>query len=312
MMPMAATTTTNHSSRRFRLGRVHIAVLVLVIGALMAGAGGIYLVVTEKALSTLDDFVVEVPDEVQQAWVAPPVLPAAPTATAAGAAGERPVPESTALATGVVVTTLPDEISFNFSAVYPADQTNPRFWSNPEFAGTGPYGGSDLPEGFEFVSALDALRGADGSNEALRIKIPSIGVDEPVAELRILEEASGLRYEQPVGLVGHIPDTPDPGQIGNGWYFGHLESPILGEGNVFRRLPDIAELIKQDPVNVILETATEAFLYRVTGTTIVPKEDLALTPAPTASITLVASFPSRVFSHRCLVTAELLAARTLQ
>ena len=277
----------------------------------MAGAGGIYLVVTEKALSTLDDFVVEVPGEVQQAWVAPPVDRVAPTA-APVAAGDRPAPESTIAATAVVADAQPGEISFNFAAVYPADQTNPRFWSNPEFAGTGPYGGSGLPEGFEFVSALDALRGADGKNEALRIKIPSIGVDEPVAELQILEEPSGLRYEQPVGLVGHIPDTPDPGQIGNGWYFGHLESPILGEGNVFRRLPDIAELIKQDPVNVILETATEAFLYRVTGTTIVPKEDLALTPAPTASITLVASFPSRVYSHRFLVTAELLAARTLQ
>ncbi|MCH7733607.1 MAG: sortase [Chloroflexi bacterium] len=308
---MAATTTTNHSSRRFPIGRMHIAVLILVIGALMAGAGGIYLAVTEKALSTLDDFVVEVPGEVQQAWVAPPVGRAAPT-VAPVVSGDQPAPESTIVATAAVTDELPGEISFNFGAVYPADQTNPRFWSNPEFAGTGPYGGSDLPEGFEFVSALDALRGADGKNEALRIKIPSIGVDEPVGELQILEEASGLRYEQPVGLVGHIPDTPDPGQIGNGWYFGHLESPILGEGNVFRRLPDIAELIKQDPVNVILETATEAFLYRVTGTTIVPKEDLALTPAPTASITLVASFPSPVYSHRFLVTAELLAARSLR
>ena len=305
----------NNSGRRFPLGRVHAAVILLAIGALMAGAGAIYLVATEKALGTLDEFVVEVPDEVQQAWVAPPVARTArPETTAApvAAADQQPAPESTAGAAGVLATGPLDEISFNFSAVYPADQTNPRFWSNPEFAGTGPYGGSGLPEGFEFVSPLDALRGADGTNEALRIKIPSIGVDEPVAELRILDEASGVRYEQPVNLVGHIPDTPDPGQIGNGWYFGHLESPILGEGNVFRRLPDIAELIKQDPVNVILETATEAFLYRVTGTTIVAKEDLALTPSPTASITLVASFPTRVYSHRFLVTAELLAARDLQ
>jgi LPXTG-site transpeptidase (sortase) family protein len=304
--------STNRSDRRFPRGRAHIAVLALVIGALMAGAGGIYLVVTEKALSTLDEFVVDVPDEVQQAWVAPPVGRPEPTAAPAAVADKQPAPESATGAASDVLTAPPAGISFNFSAVYPADQTNPRFWSNPEFAGTGPYGGSDLPEGFEFVSALDALRGADGTNEALRIKIPSIEIDEPVAELLILEEASGPRYEQPVDLVGHIPETPDPGQIGNGWYFGHLESPILGEGNVFRRLPEIAELIKQDPVNVILETATEAFLYRVTGTTIVAKEDLALTPAPTASITLVASFPSRVYSHRFLVTAELLAARDLE
>jgi sortase (surface protein transpeptidase) len=301
----------SNSGRRFPLGRVHVAVIVLMIGALMAGAGGIYIVVTERALNTLVDFVVEVPEEVQQAWVAPPLVRAEPTAAPAAVEDREPGPESTAVATAAAVIEPAGEISFNFSAVYPADQTNPRFWSNPEFAGTGPYGSGDLPEGFEFVSALDARRGADGANEALRIKIPSIGVDEAVAELRILEEASGLRYEQPVGLVGHIPGTPDPGQIGNGWYFGHLESPILGEGNVFRRLPDIADLIRQDPVNVILETATEAFLYRVTGTTIVPKEELALTPAPSASITLVASFPSRVYSHRFLVTAELLAARDL-
>ena len=106
---------------------MHIAVLVLVIGALMAGAGGIYLVVTEKALSTLDDFVVEVPGEVQQAWVAPPVGRAAPTA-APVVSGDQPVSESTIAATTVVTDEQPGEISFNFGAVYPADQTNPRFW----------------------------------------------------------------------------------------------------------------------------------------------------------------------------------------
>ena len=119
----------------------------------------------------------------------------------------------------------------------------------------------------------------------------------------------GDRYEQPIKLIGHIPETPNPGQYGNGWYFGHLESPILSEGNVFRRLPEVTELMKNDPVDVVVETATDGYLYRVTSTHVIPKEELALYESDVSSVTLVASFPSRVYSHRLLVTAELIAAR---
>ena len=53
--------------------------------------------------------------------------------------------------------------------------------------------------------------------------------------------------------MGRIPNTSNPGELGNGWLFGHLESPIRGEGNVFQRLPEIPALLSAgDPVYVSL------------------------------------------------------------
>ncbi|NQW17724.1 MAG: sortase [Chloroflexi bacterium] len=273
-----------------------MGIIAIVVGILAVGGGVIYLVVQQEALDELNEFVVAVPTETRDAWVQPPVKPTATAATTVVASVDSD-PE------------VVSPIEFDFAGLYPADQTNPRFWSDPLFAGTGPFGGPTIPDGFEFVSNLDALRKDVVSGEPKMLLIPSIGLIAPVAELIILEEESGARYEQPVNLVGHIPETPNPGQPGNGWYFGHLESPILGEGNIFNRLPDIVEMIKNDPVDVIIETDNEAFLYRVTGSNVIPKEDIELYRSDTATVTLVASFPSRVYSHRLLITAELIAAK---
>ena len=274
-----------------------MGITAIIVGIMAIGGGVIYVIVQQDALDGLDDFVVSVPTETVRAWTQPP---ARPTATAVS------VP------TVELIEGVPPEVvhyEFDFAALYPANQTNPRFWANPLFAGTGPFGGSTIPDGFEFVSNLAAFRGNDVSDEAKTIRIPSIDLIAPVAELIILQEDSGARYEQPINLVGHIPETPNPGQLGNGWYFGHLESPILGEGNIFNRLPEVVEMIKNDPVDVIIETDREAFLYRVTGANVIPKEELTLYRTDTATVTLVASFPSRVYSHRLLITAELIAAR---
>jgi hypothetical protein len=274
-----------------------IGITAIIVGLMAIGGAAIYIVVQQDALDGLDEFVVSVPTETVSQWTQPPVKP---TATAVSAPTVEPA-DST-----------PSEViqyEFDFAGLYPANQISPRFWADPLFAGTGPFGGPTIPDGFEFVSNLDALRDDRLSGEPKTLLIPSIGLVAPVSELMILEEDTGARYEQPINLVGHIPETPNPGQLGNGWYFGHLESPILGEGNIFNRLPDVVEMIKNDPVDVIIETENEAFLYRVTGSNVVPKEDLELYRSDTATVTLVASFPSRVYSHRLLITAELIAAK---
>ena len=274
-----------------------MGITAIIVGIMAIGGGAIYIIVQQDALDGLDDFVVAVPTKTIREWTQPPVRP---TATAVS---------ETAIEPGEGTPDQTIQYEFDFAALYPANQTNPRFWADPLFAGTGPFGGPSIPDGFEFVSNLDAFRGNDVNGEAKTILIPSIDLIAPVAELIILEEDAGPRYEQPINLVGHIPETPNPGQLGNGWYFGHLESPILGEGNIFNRLPEVVEMIKNDPVDVIIETDDEAFLYRVTGSIVIPKEELALYRTATATITLVASFPSRVYSHRLLITAELIAAR---
>jgi len=282
---------------RFTSKLMVMGITAIIVGIMAIGGSAIYVIVQQDALDELDDFVVTVPTETVRKWTQPPVRP---KATAVSETAIK-------LGEGALDETI--QYEFDFTALYPANQTNPRFWADPLFAGTGPFGGPSIPDGFEFVSNLDALRSNDVSGEAKTILIPSIDLIAPVAELSILEEDAAARYEQPINLVGHIPETPNPGQLGNGWYFGHLESPILGEGNIFNRLPEVVEMIKNDPVDVIIETDDEAFLYRVTGSIVIRKEDLALYRTPTATVTLVASFPSRVYSHRLLITAELIAAR---
>lgn len=62
-------------------------------------------------------------------------------------------------------------------------------------------------------------------------------------------------------------------------------------------------------VDILVGTSTGTYLYRVTGTEVIPAERLALTQTRASTIALVASFPRLVYSHRFVVYAELLATR---
>ena len=110
--------------------------------------------------------------------------------------------------------------------------------------------------------------------------------------------------------MGHIPETPNPGEGGNGWFFGHLESPFKGEGSVFRRLPEVPELLRNgDPVYVRLEREDIEFLYQVTATQVVHQSELRLYGSREATITLVSCVPRLVYDHRLLVTAKLVGVK---
>ena len=146
---------------------------------------------------------------------------------------------------------------------------------------------------------------------AARIVIPAIHVDSRVEELQL--DFSGPRYAwaTPKWVVGHVPTSAQPAADGQGWYFGHLESPIRREGNVFQRLPQIPELLREyferggDPVHVLLETPEAKYLYEVYRTEVVHQDDLTVTDSGDRDITLVACVPRLVYDHRLLVTAAL-------
>ena len=72
----------------------------------------------------------------------------------------------------------------------------------------------------------------------------------------------------------------------------------------------IKDLIRQDPVDIIIENNDRGYLYRVVGTTVVHQDDLALYGSDDTAVTLVACVPTRVYDHRLLVTAKLIARRT--
>ena len=201
----------------------------------------------------------------------------------------------------------------SFAALYPATRIHPKFWAQPLWASPEPYlyaaadPGTGLPPGFRAASARgDALARGEGALTT-RIAIPLIGVDSAISELAILDVGNSREYETPKNLVGHIPQSPNPGELGNAWYFGHLESPIKGEGSVFKRLPEIPDLLR-DGDDVFVELDAEdgrTYLYKVSRTEVMHQDELRLYDADSAQLTLVACVPRLVYDHRIVVTADL-------
>lgn len=196
-------------------------------------------------------------------------------------------------------------------ALFPGELIQPKFWGDPALAQSPPASQTALLEGFKPVSEADmaALGKLPLPN---RMIIPAIEVDSKVAELAIVDVNDAKAYETPKFIVGHIPGTATPGERGNGWYFGHLQSPILGEGAVFRNLPQIPQRLKQgDDVYVILESVSGVtYLYKVTSTKVVLPDGIDLNPtANEPIITLVTCVPEFVYSHRLVVTAGLVGIK---
>ena len=198
-----------------------------------------------------------------------------------------------------------------FANLYPGNLLNPKYWSEPEWGGIDPFGGPSIPDNFVPLLSTDLFRDFDPTSNATQIRIPAINVNSTVSELKIIDLGDQQSYETPNNTVGHIPETSLPGQQGDGWFFAHLESFAAGEGNIFRHLPEITELIKQDPVDVYLATKEAEFIYRVTGTNLIHQNDLHLSNTDDAQITLVTCWPPRVYDHRVLVDATLIAYRPI-
>ena len=112
--------------------------------------------------------------------------------------------------------------------------------------------------------------------------------------------------------MGHILTTPNPGAAGNGWFFGHLESPLQGEGNVGSRLPESPALLRNgEDVYVVVESEEQRHLYQVTETDLIHEDDLDLYEADDSRLTLVTCFPRLKYDYRLLVTAKLAGSTDL-
>jgi len=201
----------------------------------------------------------------------------------------------------------------SYNAIYPGYQIHPKNWADPLWASSDDYAFGEVlrPDGYTALSPDDGLARGQGS-VASRITIPAIAVDSPVKDLAIINLGDSSAYETPKNVVGRIPETSNPGEQGNGWFFGHLESPIRGEGNVFTRLPEIPGLLKNgDPVYVSIMSNDAEYLYQVTATEVVHQDDLRLYETDSATITLVACVPRLKYDHRILVTGKLVGVKPL-
>ena len=196
---------------------------------------------------------------------------------------------------------------FSYAPIYPASQMHPKYWHQPMWAGTDVYSPVDTSRtaGFRPVSAFDLAR--KGSNtSAQRLRIPIIGVDSVVDDLAIVDLGDSRAYETPDNIVGHIPDTANPGESGNGWFFGHLESFVKGEGAVFKRLYQIADYITNgDPVYVSILNDDGEYLYQVISSEVLHESEFRLYDTDDATITIVTCANRPFYDQRQLVTAKL-------
>ena len=128
-----------------------------------------------------------------------------------------------------------------------------------------------------------------GSQQAIRIQVPAIGVDAPVVQ--------GDSWEQLKKGVGQHIRTPNPGENGNIVLSGHND--VFGE--VFRDLDRL-----QPGDLVILFTGQRQYIYVIAGTQMVaPTVVEVMAPTPDARVTLISCHPYLVDIHRIVVSAVL-------
>ena len=238
------------------------------------GAG--YLAYRATAVSDLGELNVSVPE--------PSVLP---TRSAASATGNQVDPET-----------------------LPGLGLNPRYWTDARALSLALDSADAEAATYRPPAEDDWVSG--GAPYATSIRLPAIGVDSVIEELEIVDLGESRAWETPVRVVGHIPITGAPAAKNQGWYFGHLESPLEGEGNVFQQLPNIPPLLRDgESVYIFLEGPDRKYLYEVYKTEVVPASELRLTESGKREITLVACVPRLVYSHRLLVTAKLIGVKDL-
>ncbi len=189
--------------------------------------------------------------------------------------------------------------------LYPGEQLSFVSWTDPWSAVPPSTADIELAEGFLPVAQFSAAALGEMPT-ANRIAIPAIGVDATVQELEILNLGDSRQYETPNRVVGHIPSTANPGEAGSNWLFGHLQSPLRGEGAVFRNLPKIPDLLRNgETVYIVLDGDNGSYLYKAYDWDVVHQDDLQLSTTDDATVTLVACVPPLVYDNRLLVTAQL-------
>ena len=145
----------------------------------------------------------------------------------------------------------------------------------------------------------------DGITKLNKIYIPSISVDSILDGLEVNDIGDSNEYETPNKVVGYIPSTIEPNKK-NIWFFGHLESPLYGEGSIFKKLPEIPDLLRTGKdVFVYFDDENFMYKYKVISSKIVHEDELTLYDTDLYSLTLVTCVPKWVYDHRLVITAEL-------
>lgn len=284
-------------------GRRHLfsltALLLTAFGVLLLAGGGAYYAYAAKARADLGQLNASV-SEPARAVLEDPAAPG-PSEPSDGppTAVEPAAPAPPGISPAAIAN----------QQLHASDPLDVEAWSNPLEYEPLDYREHVLLQGFTPMKVEQALPvGSQAS--ATRIMIPALGIDSRVNELALVDLGDSRAYETPVNSVGHIPTTANGGEAGSSWFFGHLESPIAGEGSVFFHLPRIAEMLRNgEEVFVITDNGAHQYLYRVTATNVVHQKDMKLYDNGAANIHLVACVPRLVYDHRIIVTGELVGIK---
>ena len=298
-----------------------LGLALALLGLLLLGAEGAYLAAVEYSRGQVGDVVVTTPLGLPQ-----PQDSAVPQAAGPTVAPEPNTPQETA-ALGPLRLRIPQRAAS--TAPTPPSTQDASAAASTAAATRGGY--TSLADATSYSDAWDEavgefpvdytaiareFRPVDWSTlpeqaaPPTRLRIPALGLDAQVEGLRILDLGDARAYETPVRVVGHIPESAAPGALGNVWLFGHLESPVRGEGSIFRNLPKVYDLLQQgQAVYVVVDSADGSFLYQVREFRTVPEGEMSLQRSEEPLLTMVTCWPRLRYDERILVTAELVGVR---
>ncbi len=275
-----------------------VGVFLVVLGLALIGGSAAYFAYSHFAREGLDELNYSVPTGPGGQGPDSPAQDPELGAPSATPTGTSPEPGSS-LPSGAIYS----------QRLYPGEQLQARFWKDPSSYRPPVVNVSALLEGFQPVDWRQ-LPPVHTLPRPTRLIIPAIAVDSVTAELKIEDLGDSRSYETPKFVVGHIPETANPGELGTAWFFGHLESPIRDEGSVFRRLPEIPAMLRDgEPVHVLVESPQAVYLFQVTATRVVHESALVLHDLGAPAIVLVTCVPRLVYDHRLLVMGELVGVK---
>lgn len=182
---------------------------------------------------------------------------------------------------------------------------HPRDWAFPNWGEKDSFENINL---IQNISNIDTFQNSDLDGPAIQMLIPTINVNSKVEQLNIVVENNEFKYETPKNMIGRISTNIERMNSVSGWYFGHFDSPIQREGNVFQNLPNVATHIRNgDPVLIYVKSPENEYIYKAIRSEVIHESDLKLYDAEINHIILVTCSNKPLYNYRQLVTAELIA-----
>ena len=301
------------ANRRFRLVRLamhkvgqnplpYAGAALIVLGLTGVLVGSLFFFVFEKSTEDLQEELAAVaspaPQNFSQLSQTRQASPG-PTLPVAAVLPSQPAEESSTRAVTDISPHLASE-----AGLFPGEDLKPSYW--PQSAAYVPAPPlEDVIGGFKPVTPA-MVADVGRLPVPTRLLIPSIDVESDVRQLRVLSFGNSNSWETPDNVVGHIPVSANPGEAGSTWLFGHLESPIRGEGNVFGQLPEIAAMLRRgDDVYAMVDNGSQEYLYRIVESKVVPQEQLRLTDDGNPQLFMVTCVPRFIYDHRLVVRGVL-------